>query len=172
MSEIDLTAVIRARFEFKALKTWTGNEGTAFQANLYFEGKKVAQVTDDGWGGELRIDWAGLRYNGTIHTPSKAATHAAKAKAKLDEIVAATPAVEFHGSTIKVDAGWLLNELVDFMLLAKACKKQTCFRRPTDGKGSYTSINRPFSPSMKAYVEKNYPGATIINEEVNAVLAA
>jgi hypothetical protein len=185
MSNIDLTPIARAGFEFKSLKTWNGREGTAFQGNLYFGRTKVAEVTDDGWGGELRVEWIGLRYDGSTrkafdHLEGRKLTAwlksqkaAVTAHAKLAEIVASTPGVACEWDADKpltVNAGWLLDEFATFYMLVKDCKKKTCFRRPEDNKTTYSVYNRPFTPSMKTYIDKNHPGSTILNEEVNAIL--
>ena len=172
ITDIDCRPLVKAGFAFKALKKWNGNEGIAFQANLYYKNKQVAEVTDDGWGGGLDIRWMGIRYDGSIHTPSAAATHAAAAKAALDALVGEAPAVHSHGMDLTVDAGWLLDEFATAHMMAKDCKRKTMFSRPTDGKGTYMVISRKFDPAVKAYIEKNHPGSTILNEVVDALFAA
>jgi hypothetical protein len=172
LTDIDCRPLVKAGFAFKALKKWNGNEGIAFAANLYYKNKKVAEVSDYGWGSELAIHWMGLRYDGSIHTPSAAATHAAEAKAALDTIVAETPAVHSDGMDLTVNAGWMLDEFATAYMMAKDCKRKTMFRRPTDGKGTYAVINAKFDASMKAYIEKKHPGSMILNEVVDALFAA
>ena len=181
---VNVQSLLKAGFEMKSVKTWNGMEGQGFQANLYWLGKKVAEVTDAGNGGEIRVDWTGVRWDGSIWTPPnlegrkatnwrKSAEKAVEAKAMLDSIVAAMPKIEneWGGDPLTVDAGWALDELCNFTLIARDCKRKTCFRRPEDGSHSYVSINEPFSPKMKTYIEKNYPGAVIINEEVAEMTA-
>lgn len=44
--------------ELKAVKTFIGSDGYGLNANLYYKGKKVAFVLDEGNGGELMVYFA------------------------------------------------------------------------------------------------------------------
>ena len=188
-TEIDITPVVSAGFNYKSLKTWDGREGPAFQANLFFGTIKVAVVTEDGSGGEIRIDWIGVNHVGDARPKAmgpalegrklsawrRSQKAALLARAKLFELADATPDVdtsEGRRDPLSVDAEWLLDELCSFTLLAKDCRGKTCFREEGDEEGVYQTINERFSAEMKTYIEKNHPGAVIINEAVNAILAA
>ena len=48
-------------YTLKGLKTFTGNEGTGFSANLYHGNRKVAEILDDAWGGPLQLFWRAAR---------------------------------------------------------------------------------------------------------------
>lgn len=45
-------------YTVSGIKTFTGMEGSGFNANLLRDGKKVAEVIDDASGGPLMIHWA------------------------------------------------------------------------------------------------------------------
>jgi len=44
-------------YTIKAIKVFNGAEGNGFNANLYKGGKKIAELIDDAWGGELQVHW-------------------------------------------------------------------------------------------------------------------
>jgi len=41
----------------KAVKTGIGHDFGGFQANIYLHNKKIGHVLDDGWGGDLQLDF-------------------------------------------------------------------------------------------------------------------
>ena len=49
--------IINSKFQVKGVKTFVGREGYGVNANLYYEGKKVAFLLDSGNGGCLDVDW-------------------------------------------------------------------------------------------------------------------
>ena len=58
--------IINSQFQVKGVKTFEGMEGYGINANLYFEGKKVAFILDEGNGGCLDVRWdrdKGYRWN-------------------------------------------------------------------------------------------------------------
>ena len=184
MGDIDIAPTVQAGFELKGLKTWDTHDGGGFQANIYFHGKKVGTVTDHGRGGPVDADWTGIRWDGSIWTPpglegrklatwNRNAKLAQAAKAKMDEIVAATPKVitewDKDGKGLTVDEGWILSDLSVFAELVKACNRKTCFRRLEDPQNTYSHINQKYDARMKGYIEKTYPGSVILNEEVAAI---
>lgn len=44
-------------YSVKNLKTWNGREGYGWQCSLYRDGKRVAEVTDHGNGGDIDFNW-------------------------------------------------------------------------------------------------------------------
>ena len=44
------------------------------------------------------------------------------------------------------------------------CKKKTIFRTPDMPEGEYKQYACPYTPQVKAYIEKHHPNAEIINE--------
>ena len=79
MDKINLRPLIRAGFTFKALRRWNGNEGTGFTANLYHNNRKVAEVRDDAWGGDLTINWGGPATRATAAKGELAAVDTSRA---------------------------------------------------------------------------------------------
>jgi len=176
MSNVDITPVLKAQFEAKSLKKWNTRDGGGYQFNLYHRGKSVAQVTNDGRGGEVEIDWTGVRYDGSLWTPPtlegrKAATWnrnaklAQAAKAELDAIVAATPPVDsrFAAEPLKVNVGWLTEELVNVTGILRLIKRGKTVFAEAGVDSEYYTVNEPYGPNMQAWIDQKYPGATVYN---------
>lgn len=184
---LDITPLIKAKFDLKGLKKWPSREGGGYSFSLTHLGNVVAEVTNEGRGGEIDIRWANLRIDGSFYIPSDAtpaaqkkaaiaATNAFNARTVLEQIVRTTPPVKTAydepGDTgLPVDGGWLMEELVNFADLRKVCAKKTAFRRPQDGAGSYMVLNAPYDAKVRAYIVKKYPRAEILNEVVAAMTA-
>ena len=61
--------MISEKFEVKAVKTFMGRDGYGVNANLYYEGKKVAFLLDSGNGGCLDVDWVCKTKNDKPYIP-------------------------------------------------------------------------------------------------------
>jgi len=48
-------------YEVKGFQRINGHDGQGWQANLYHNGKKIAEAFDDGWGGEVEVRWMSKR---------------------------------------------------------------------------------------------------------------
>ena len=94
-------------FSVSNLRTSRGVENDAMSCDLMLNGKKVAEVIDDGWGGPLNVDMvSGLSY------------------AKLDELCKTfQPPTVFHGMTIEFDADLFISELVEKERMARDVRK-------------------------------------------------
>jgi len=55
--EIAKETILKSNYEIKGLKTFMGMEGYGANASLYYKGKKIAFIIDDGNGGCLNIDY-------------------------------------------------------------------------------------------------------------------
>ena len=54
-------------FSVKGYKTWTGREGIGAEATLYFNGKKVGWVIDEGNGGEVALIATGAEFRKAVN---------------------------------------------------------------------------------------------------------
>ena len=179
---VSLKPLLRAGFDLKGLKKWNTRDGGGYQFTLTHRGVAVAEVTNDGNGGPTDLRWISLRWDGepltfpsaspaTLAKIAKEAPLSRAAKDALDAIVAGTPPVanEYDPSRhLTVDAGWLMEELVNLPDLRKVCKKKTAFRKAGGDDTSYFTINAPCDDKVRAYIAQKYPGAMILNDEVAA----
>lgn len=173
---VDVKPVLAAGFGVKGLKTWNTDDGGGYQFNLTFGGKVVAEVTNGGYGGPTDIRWEGEYPNGTLVAETTAKAKAAQklaqqAKVKFDALVEATPPMNFHGTDLKVEAGTLLEELLNEVEAMKQkvrlCKGKTVFRIPSNQK-SYYIVKEPYTPEARARVLARHPDATFVNDELAA----
>ena len=165
-------ALHAAAFDMKGFKTWRGMEGGGYQFKLLHEGVPVAEVTEDGYGGPLRIDWYGVTRNGNDMplapevTPAqrkKATSIAAqtrKARAALAGIIASLPDIDLgHGLSVKPDEDIVLGSLAEVADIRKLTKKRTVF---ADGGALYT-MTSPYTAQVAAHLATKRPNAVVLN---------
>ncbi len=97
-----------SEYTLKNIKTWKDHDGgTAYQASLYRDGKRIARVTEEGWGGQLQVDF------------ENAGTY----KAENDALVAGT--LEWLGQNV----GWWTGKLdEEFFAPVDTFVEETVFR--------------------------------------------
>lgn len=152
-----------AKFTIKRFESFRTHDGGGFNFDLYVDGKKVAEVAEEGHGGGLLVRW---------DDP--------KASVAMEEYVAALPSeklpdeadtwlLEMYPTGFRtLDVETFLCKLADDYENAKRmkrlCSKKTLFRLPEDNEGQYRVISRKFDPVVKAHIYSKYPNATILNE--------
>lgn len=159
-------------FDMKGFKTWEGRDGVGYQFALTHEGVPVAQVTEHGNGGCLRVDWLGVTRSGAPMplepdaTPAqrkKAAVQAAqtvKALAALASILASLPDIDLgHGIVVKANEDIVLGSLVEVADIRKLTKKKTVF---ADGGALYT-MSTPYTAAVAAHLATKRPTAVVLN---------
>lgn len=162
----NMKPLIDAGFHLKGLKKWNTPDGGGYTFTLTHHGKPVANVLNEGTGGATRVEWLGLRWDGSAMPGSdaKKAALTRQAATVFDAILKSLPPFESYGMTLKVDAGILLEELVNYVDLQKLCKSKTAFRLPEDTNGTYRVLKAPFDPNVRAYILSQWPFASILNE--------
>lgn len=155
-----------SNYTVKNIKTFTGHEGPGYNATLYRDGKKVALVIDDATGGEMEFEWLDFKaprvtvdwfnYKGEPDqikcTPEEALLY--------EHIRGKTWAISDddpnHQTSPDIYVDELVNDTIVNQTYARKCKKVTLYRLKSDGEGEYWSINRPYSPEVKAGIEKKH----------------
>lgn len=126
-------------------------ETEAFVADLYVNGVKRGEVKNEGRGG------CNFYSDRTV-------------QAELDAYGKTIPPLVTKDFELVYDAdllvGEVLDEWLDRKMVKRLCAKNTVFRTPDMPKGEYRSLNRKYSPEMAAYVRKEHPNATIMNEVI------
>jgi hypothetical protein len=117
-------------FTVKNIKTFRGMEGIGYNATLYLNDKKFAEVLDDAHGGEVNIecfnkdDYAILS-NYVLTLP--------KWKSGFSE--------EMYDMTVCLFVENMINKILDAKKLEKAKKKGICFKLNADSKNTFRTIN-------------------------------
>ena len=172
-------ALIAAGLDAKGIKTWKSRDGGGYQYTLTHKGTGVATVTNDGNGGPTDIHWAGMTWNGSLSvgadaTPAQVKKATAQyalskaAKDALDALVASLPPHHYHGKDLKVDAGWVAEELVNIAETRKSLRTKTIFQV----NGTEYQIKAVYDAKVAAYIKGKYPGAVILNEDPAYAVAA
>lgn len=161
-------------YTVKNLKTFTGMEGSGYNATLYRDGKAVAAIIDDASGGPLIVDWkdfkggsnfvevSGYDYSGELRiyngTPEE--------KILMDFINKMEPYMcEYSNKSTRWTHDVYLDEMVNEALfinkIRKACQKRVVF---VDGKTQQIqSVKALPSEANIIAITKKFGPLTILN---------
>ena len=155
------------RITLKKVKTFKGMDGVGLNADVYFDGKKVAEALDEGCGGDMWIQWLDRSmekvvadYITSLNIPAEVVSYPS---------VPTTFEMPYNLEQI-------INNFVDGMetqkRLKSICRAKTLVRL-TDGE--FVTFPIAFSPAIKAKIAEmapNFPQkfgaafAAIVNEEL------
>lgn len=157
-----------------SVKKIRGHDGQGYSCNLLKNGKKVAEVLEDGWGGGLQIRWADHTTSAKVKNRSyddKGFTFAGTVEEalfyaevmKLPKIPASDALPEMNTSVdIVIDE--MVNELLDMKTVQADLKKKFTIQC-TDGNLLTWKITPVCTvEKLKEYAEKNYPGNKVMND--------
>ncbi len=153
-----------------SIKKLNTHDGVAYTYTLTHNGQAVASVENGGTGGPTDIRWHGLRRDGTpipadLLTGPQAAYKKSlpttmAAYAAWNDLIASLPKVEAWGSMLKVDAGWLAEDILNIAEIRKGILKKILFE--IDGK-EY-AVQGPVTEEARAWVKRKHPNAVILND--------
>lgn len=131
-------------------------ETYCYTATLYLNGKKVAECSNHGHGGNDLYRWV-----------SEAARDEARAAARaLDP--EALPGVKLGDWIVEFAVGDLLNDHVRKEDLKRMMRTKTLFRKPTETyrDGEWCTVQSKFDPKVKSFLVGKYgPEVFILNEK-------
>ena len=172
------------KYEIKNLKTFMGMDCPGYNCALYRDGKRVAEVVDDGSGGEPRfhwLDWEKLKVQIPVaNRPGtdpgsfgmyKGTPEEALLQEHVKDMVFPPSEYDRPGEEplhMGMDGfvGTLVSDLQEQKHLARMVRGKTAYRLVGQAKGEWWTINAPFSKELKArIVLKN--GADKIEEFLN-----
>jgi hypothetical protein len=161
------------KLTIKNLKTCRGREGIAFSCIVYVDGVKAAFASDDGNGGEMRIDWTPTR------TPGKSIWES-PVKDRLEAYCKTLPPHKFpayDGTDDLSEMPWTIAFLIDHAIdaietekkLKRWCKTKVVFHVEGESDETYHTMGLLWAGNearVRAQLAKEY-GKTkveIINE--------
>jgi len=138
-------------YEVKSVKSFVGNEGYGFNANLYRNGKKIGFCVDDaGGGGMFPIHW-----DKNVDRQEE--------QRLLTAHIKGLPKVQAHGMELTIDESWFVTELVtkweterDIKKLQKKCATKTLFRHSKCKVGGYMIMSAICDEKMRAKLKADY----------------
>jgi hypothetical protein len=167
-----------SKYTVKGVKCWQGTDGMGFECSLYREGKKVARCLEDGGGGEIHIYWedrqapfvpikvmvadysdAAIREDSVSE---KQHTYKGTPEEKLLVEMVNAMTTEFHGSTLRKDAGWYIGDLCEEFdnqrRLKARLRKATWFRLKSEtyNEDEWSVVRAPWSQRVKDHLVNKY----------------
>ncbi len=155
-------------YQVKAVKTFYGHDGHGWECKLYRDGKAVAIVVEDGYGGGLHFHWndhdiprvecRNRNYDDTINT-----YEGTPEEARLEAHVLEQPQQDDPDGKMYINADIFVDDMVTTCLYTKDVKKllkKLAFVK-TDGKiYHYKNDN----PQTRAVLAKRDPDAIVLND--------
>lgn len=151
-----------SNYSITGLKTFRGNEGYGFNANLLIDGRKVAFVYDDANGGCYRYEWVAKSHE----------ERDADRKA-LDAHAASLPRIPFGpdmgvDGDFQPDCDYVLDQLVQAAQVEKqfnsAIKSKVVMARPDGVICSLRNTVKPTADTLtKVAAHPNFKGYRILN---------
>ena len=136
----------KENFSIKVLKTWSTYDGGGYQFTLYYDGKKFANVHNDGNGGWVEVN-----------------CEKEEDQKRFDSFIDALPKWKssIDGSDMDTTADIFMDELVNEFefakKLAKAKKKGVTFRLLSDRSNVFRTLNVLDIDRAKQYLDQNFP---------------
>jgi hypothetical protein len=140
--------------EIKKYHRNRGHEGDGYSVELYLDGKKAAEVIDEGNGGPPMYHWYDTAIRDAFYRWIKA-----------QPPVHYPAAHGMEGFDMPASEETFISDLVEKLLaekdrqkLLKTLRTKCCFRLKSDAaKGvAYRSLNSPYSPSAKEWLVKKF----------------
>lgn len=161
-------------YSANAVKKIKGHDGAGYTANLLKNGKKIAEVFDDGWGGELQITWLDsknkaqvtkLNYKDELFTYT-----GTQEEAEFEAYVMTLPKIPAKDGLPEMNTSShiVIDELVNNQIMLKHLAnymKKNFTIKCSDGKILTWGINAKQPVEViKNYVMKTHPDCEIIND--------
>jgi hypothetical protein len=140
------------KIELKNVKTHEAmsEETTCFSASIYLEGKRIGVVRNRGCGGPNEYTW-------TDNTAGRKV-----------EAWAETQETDYEFEKLDQIIDDLMMKAEEKKQLRRYCKKQTLFVLAGDQDGSFRTIDHPFTPEVKSFLDRKHGEKLerIVNEEL------
>lgn len=161
-----------ANYTVAAVKKIRGHDGYGYSCNLMHNGKKVAEILDDGWGGGLQFCWldkARATVNSLNYKDEPYSFEGTAEEALFYAEVMKLPKINsFDGKKMNSSADIVLDDMVNDSLAIKkitADLKKNLTIQAKDGVLLTWKISATHSmASLKIHALKKHPEAKIINE--------
>lgn len=133
---------------------YLSEETPAYQASLYLDGKKVANVDNEGHGGPDRVHWLDN-----------------EARKRIDAYFASQPGEIYHGIEMKPNLELWCHETLydqDMVKAVKRAMKRSAYGLHGDKEYLWKIDPAKIDQRFLDHVEKKYPGAVILNGKSDA----
>ncbi len=149
------------KYAVAKIKTFRGMEGSGLNADLLRDGKKVAEILDEGSGGPVSYDWVDGHHDTPEQEKFMAFIEAERLKIPKDQ----KDDDGFNNHELFCSEIWVwdeVNRILDDRRNKAACKKYTIFQAGADiGTESWRQV-KGTTPEIRAWVEKKYQGQKVV----------
>ena len=149
-----------AEYKITKFRTFRGHDGQGFNATLSHNGKPVALVDDDGYGGGLAFDWLDHKNGREDYTVldhmGETVTHRMTAEeyAFFEAYKDLTYVFEYNNSVNRHSADTIIGALIEEYELSKKAKKKTLYK--LKGQEGWYSANIPYDSRVEQYLVKKF----------------
>ena len=133
--------IINSEWSVKNVKFFAGHDADQMSCSLYMDGKRVATVLDDSWGGGFQCNWIKTDMTKDFECFAKCITVESK---YFDD------GTTYNGDIV-VDV--LVNHFEEVKQMEKWCKGKIVFRLKGDNDGEWRTVKLPFNPTNRRRVE-------------------
>ena len=172
-----------SKYEVKGVKTFKGMEGAGFSANLYRDGKKVAEVVDSAHGGDFDYQFLDRKEPKVevkvINLSNKTYSYqGTPEEAKLAEYVSGMTFVsEFDGKSYSKGVDGFMDELINNYendkRFKRLCKTSIVVKLKSSKEDEFFTFKGKYCPNAKIQIEgwakkKGEEIIEIVNERYTA----
>lgn len=162
-----------SNYSVNGIKTHRGHDGNVYSCNLLCNGKKVAEIFDDGWGGGLSFNWLNdvsaiintLDYKGEPYS-YEGTVDEANFIAMVDKLPRIPASDDLPEMSTSADI--VIDDMVNDSIAEKKIKsdlKKKLTIKSKDGKFLTWKITPTHSLEvLKVLISKNYPESKIMND--------
>ena len=152
-------------YSLSGLKTFRDHDGrTCFQGNILKNGKKVAEWSEDTWGGPMMFRFDAASEQKAFLKEANKHPIAVEYKAEMEKQLGSVTncQAELVVSTIAAEIDLEKRQKAQ---IKRWCKTKIVLRHPNDKEGEYLLIKGQYDSTMDAELMKRYPGVEIINKK-------
>jgi len=136
-----------SNWSVKSVKTGPGHDAPSMSCSLYKDGKRVATVWDDSWGGGFQFTWV----KGQEAVEKEFDAYAKSFTCSCSSL---------DGKSLQYNMDIVVDELVNRFeedkTYKRQCKTKTLYSLECDDKGQYWILSNKFDEKCKAHLVKKY----------------
>lgn len=161
-------------YSVKAIKTFRARNGHGYSCNLLKDGKKVAEILEEGRGGELRVDWMDYTAKATVISNGydiKEVSYQGTVEESLFHAqIMKIPKIASDGNSpeMTTSVNIVIDDMVNDTLVMKklmANMKKSLAVKCKDGKILTWKITPAHpEPTLRTHILKKHPDGKIMND--------
>jgi hypothetical protein len=150
----------------KVRKVRGHDDSLPFDAILLADGKPVAELFDDGWGGEVQIHWLpdGRENNEVWNAIMELGRNRHLKEHPEEGLEKANEYARLYGLS---ELAGMASDALMLKDMVRLAKKNVLFTIPEMGTGEYKTVKVLYDPKVRDWIIKKYPNAMILNDFID-----